>query len=37
MSLKKAKEIQGQIKEISKLLKAEGYTTGVIALGTYDF
>lgn len=34
MSLKKAKEIQGQIKEISKLLKKEGYKVGLIALGT---
>ena len=36
MSLKKAKEIQGQIKEISKLLKKEGYKVGLIALGTDD-
>ena len=34
MSLKKAKEIQEQIKEISKLLKKEGYKVGLIALGT---
>lgn len=36
MSLKKAKEIQEQARKISMLLKAEGYTTGVIALGTDD-
>ncbi len=34
MSLKKVKEIQEQIKEISKLLKKEGYKVGLIALGT---
>ena len=34
MSLKKAKEMQEQIKEISKLLKKEGYKVGLIALGT---
>lgn len=36
MSLKKAKEIQGQARKISMLLKAEGYTAGLIALGTDD-
>ena len=36
MSLNKAKEIQEQARKISMLLKAEGYTTGVIALGTDD-
>ena len=36
MSLKKAKEMQEQTRKISMLLKAEGYTTGVIALGTDD-
>ena len=36
MSLKKAKEIQRQVKEISRLLKKEGYKVGLIALGTDD-
>lgn len=36
MSLKKAKEMQEQARKISMLLKAEGYTTGMIALGVND-
>ena len=36
MSLKKAKELQEQARKISMLLKAEGYTAGLIALGTDD-
>ena len=34
MSLKKAKEMQEQAKEIAKLLKKEGYRAGLVALGT---
>ena len=34
MSFKEVKKVQGQAKEIARLLKEEGYKAGLIALGT---
>lgn len=32
--MKEVKKVQGQAKEIAKLLKKEGYRAGLVALGT---
>lgn len=36
MDFKEVKKVQGQAKEIAKLLKKSGYRAGLIALGTDD-